>query len=144
MLADDITKRNLSLVSIKDNGPLIYPSEDVVSVLIVCARHFHYHVRGLDGKQINSSKRLYATVYRDVVRELSITRPGKILFPSLLQHDFDTHIVSEDYHSTQIMKAAIKFYLDEITSLRTAVHSKVKMRFKKTWQATATEQACAV
>ena len=51
-------------------------------------------------------------MYRDVVRELSITRPGKILFPSLLQHDIDTHSVSEDYHSTQIMKAVIKFYLD--------------------------------
>ena len=111
MLADDITKRNLSLISLKDNGGLIYPSEDVVAILIVCEKYFHCYVRGVEGNGINSSKKLHATLFRDIVRDLSTTRPDKILFSSLLQHDLDTHCISEDFHSTQIMKAIIKLYL---------------------------------
>jgi hypothetical protein len=111
MMADDITKRNYSLISLKDNGGLVYPSDDVVTILIVCEKYFHCHVRGVDGHGMNSSKKLQATLFRDIVRELSTTRPGKILFTSLLQHDLDTHSMTEDYHSTQVMKAIIKSFL---------------------------------
>ena len=112
LLSDDFTNKNLSLIGLKDNGGLIYPSDDVITVVMVCEKHFHRRVLGITGKGINTSKHLSALLSRDIIRELSSTRPGKILFSSLLHHDIQTHCVNEDFHSTQIMKTIIKYYLD--------------------------------
>ena len=61
--------------------------------------------------KVNSAKKLREKVTMAILTDLSTTRPGKVLFESLLQHDLDCHDVSEDYHSTQIMKAVINKYI---------------------------------
>ena len=41
----------------------------------------------------------------------SVTRPGSVVFSSLVQHDIDTRTKREEFHSTQIMKGAVASYL---------------------------------
>ncbi len=110
MIESDRKKKHLSLIAMQDNGGLIYPSEDVVKILAVCGKYFKAYVRG-DGTGINPSKNLHAKLSNTILSELSITRPGQVLFSSLLQHDINTHNPGEDFHSTQIMKAVISMYL---------------------------------
>ena len=124
MIASDVKKRHFSLIAIKDNGGLVYPSDDIVKVLNVCEKYFLMYVRG-DGDQISASKNIHAKLQNSIVSELSMTRPGKVLFSSLLQHDIDTHTISDDFHSTQIMKATVASYL-KMRILRYAQDAVVK------------------
>ena len=110
MIASDTTKKHLSLIAIKDNGGLIYPSEDIVKILCVSEKYFKEYVSG-DNFTINASKKLHGKLSNAIITELSTTRPGQVLFSTLLHHDIDTHNPSEDLHSTQIMKAVISLYL---------------------------------
>ena len=64
-----------------------------------------------NGDGISASKNLRAKLQHSIVSELSITRPGNVLFSSLLEHDIETHTITEDFHSTQIIKATIASYL---------------------------------
>ena len=64
-----------------------------------------------DGDGISASKNLRAKLQHSIVSELSITRPGNVLFSSLLEHDIETHTITEDFHSTQIMKGVVASYL---------------------------------
>ena len=112
LMATDRTKRYLSLISLKDNGGLVYPSDDVVKIVMVCDKYFRRLVLGDDGNGISASKSLRKNLSSAVINELSSTRPGSILFESLLEHDIDTHVPTEDFHSTQIMKAIVSSFLD--------------------------------
>ena len=111
MISNDRKKRYFSLIGIKDNGGLVYPSDDIVKIIVVCEKYFLMFVAGTSGQEINASKKMYAKLHHTIVTELSTTRPGKILFESLLQHDINTHTVREDFHSTQIMKSVVTSYL---------------------------------
>ena len=110
MISADRTKRSLTLIAIKDNGGLVYPSDDVVSIVTTCEKYFKMYVRG-NGEENNSSKTLFAQLKNTIIADLSITRPTHLLFSSLLQHDIDMHYVDEDYHSTQIMKAVVTRFI---------------------------------
>ena len=99
MIESDRTKKHLSLIAMKDNGGLIYLSEDVVKILVVCDKYFKGYVRG-DGTGINPSKLLHVNLSNTIVSELSITRPEQVLFSSFLQHDINTHNPGEYFHST--------------------------------------------
>ena len=47
-----------------------------------------------------------------IISELSYTRPARtLLFSSLLQHDVDNHSITEDFHSTQVMKVVVRLFL---------------------------------
>ena len=87
------------------------------------------HVGGKDGENISASKNLRAKLQHAIISELSVTRPGSVLFSSLLQHDIDTHTIREDFHSTQIMKGVVASYL-KIMLLRHA-HEYTKSVVKK-------------
>ena len=108
MISNDTTKSHFALIRVKDNGGLVYPSDDIVKILEVCDKYFNDRNNG-DG--ISASKNLRAKLQHSIVSELSITRPGNVLFSSLLEHDIETHTITEDFHSTQIMKATIASYL---------------------------------
>ena len=111
MIEPDRSKWYLSLISTKDNGGLTYPSQDIVQIVTVCEKYFKRYVSGDDYTSINSSKNLRVRLTNSIVKELSTTRPGKILFQDLLEHDVHTHNPCEDLHSTQIMKGVIQLYL---------------------------------
>lgn len=115
MISADKSNSHLSLISIKDNGDLVYPSEEIVTIVVTCDKFFKRYVREkLNG--INASRYLEPQLTNTIVNELSITRPGKILFSGLLEHDIESHLLTEDYHSTQIMEAVISKYGQEYTS----------------------------
>ena len=110
LLTKDIRKHHLSLIALKDNGGLVYPSDDIISIVKVCETYFKTYVRGY-GKGINVSRNLMAKLQLAIVSELSQTRPENILFVEHLQIDIDTHALTEDLHSTQVMKAVIDRFL---------------------------------
>ena len=111
MIESDKQKRHLSLIAIKDNGGLVYPSEDVVQVVRVCEKYFKLFVCGEDMVKVNSSKNLRLKLTNTIINELRYTRPGKVLFECLLDHDLDYYQVTEDFHSTQVMKGIVQKYV---------------------------------
>jgi hypothetical protein len=112
MITTDRNKRHLSLISIKDNGGLVYPSDDIMTIIRTCEKYFKLYVRGTGSDlQINASKKLRANLHHAIISELSETRPNNILFAGLLQHDIDNHCFGDDLHSTQVMKAFVSSFL---------------------------------
>ena len=57
MIASDKEKHYLSLIAIKDNGGLLFPSEDIVRI-VVSEKYFKAVVTGIEGHEINASKNL--------------------------------------------------------------------------------------
>ena len=57
MIASDKEKHYLSLIAIKDNGGLLFPSEDIVRI-VVSEKYFKAVVTGIEGHKINASKNL--------------------------------------------------------------------------------------
>ena len=90
----------------------MYPAEDIVKIVMVCERYFNSAVSGVSGSSINASKKLRSKLSVAIITELSTTRPDQILFKSLLHHDIENHIIGEDLHSTQIMKAVVSAYMN--------------------------------
>ena len=109
MISKDETKGHLSLIALRDNGGLIYPSDDIVKIVQVCEKYFKYHIRGKYA--MIASKNLQIRMEIAIIAELSTTRPGQILFEDLLQHDVNEHSPLEDYHSTQIMKSVVRRFI---------------------------------
>ena len=66
---DDISKNYLSLVSIKDRGGLVYPSEDVFKIISICELAFKFHCSGDDffNPKINSVKNLKGKITHHVL-----------------------------------------------------------------------------
>ena len=64
------------------------------------------------GEDINASKNLRRYLINAIIADLSITRPSHVLFCSLLQHDIETHFINEDLHSTQLMKAIVRKFIN--------------------------------
>ena len=111
LLTKDKRMHHLSLIALKDNGGLVYPSDDIVRIVKVCEKYFKVYVRGHGAKGINASRNLMGKLQLGIITELSQTRPDSILFKDLLQHDVDTHVATEDLHSTQIMKEVVSKFL---------------------------------
>ena len=111
MLSSNKSYFNLSLIQQKDRGGLIYPSNDVVTILSVAERVFKYYVVGADNlnPSISSCKNLQLKLISTVLLELS----DKLIFSELFRHDIDNHHdISEDFHSTQITKAVIREFIN--------------------------------
>ena len=112
LITSERNKKYLSFIALKDNGGLVYPAEDIVKIGMVCERYFNSAVSGVSGLSINASKKLRSKLSVAIITELSTTRPDQILFKSLLHHDIENHIIGEDLHSTQIMKAVVSAYMN--------------------------------
>ena len=56
LITSDREKKYLSFVALKDNGGLVYSSEDVVKIIVVCERYFRCVVSGETGLSMNASR----------------------------------------------------------------------------------------
>ena len=111
MLSSNKYYFNLSLVTQKDRGGLVYPSTDIVEILSIAERVFKSFVIGADNRNpgISSSKHLRLKMTNIIMSELF----HKDMFTELFYHDLDYHNdISEDFHSTQIQKDVIKEFLN--------------------------------
>ena len=59
MISNDTTKSHFALIRVKDNGGLVYPSDDIVKILEACDKYFNIYVRN-NGDGISASKNLRA------------------------------------------------------------------------------------
>ena len=111
MLSNNSTKhRFLSLVALKDRGGLVYPSDGILKVVNMAERIFKQFVCGISPNEmkINNTRNLQAKLVNKVVAELSRSS----IFSNLQRHDIDNFNITEDFHSTQIIKAvATKFFV---------------------------------
>ena len=91
----------------KDNGGLLYPSADVVTVLSVSENVFKQYCVGKS--KMSSGKFLRSRMRVRVLQELY----DRDLFKSLRRHDID-HLdpIAEDLHSTQLCKLIAEKYLN--------------------------------
>ena len=99
----------LALTALKDNGGLVYISEDVLKVLNMTERVFKQFVCGNDPHdlKINSTKNLAGKLLNKTLYELA----DSSVFNNLRQHDIEFHCADTDFHSTQIIKSVAKKYL---------------------------------
>ena len=100
----------LSLTALKDNGGLVYISEDVMTVLKVTERVFKQFVGGDDPQdlKISNTRKLRGKLISKVVHELSHSR----VFINLRQHDMEFYSEDSDWHSLQIIKSVARKYLN--------------------------------
>lgn len=87
--SNDDAIQNIDLISIKNRGGLIFPSQSVIDILKVCERY----VRKLIAMKEMGSPRLQQKMKSEILAELS-RRP---LFSSLRQHDLDTLTEGESH-----------------------------------------------
>ena len=101
----------LSFTALKDNGGLIYVSEDVFKVLNMSERVFKQFVCGDDPHclKINATRRLAVKLVNKVSHE--ILTSGLRVFNSLWRHDLDYDCGDSDFHSTQLIKNIARKYL---------------------------------
>ena len=100
---------NLSLVTQKDRGGLVYPSTDIVKILSIAERVFKSFVIGADNRNPGISSSKHLRLKMTILSELS----DKDMFTELFYHDLGYHNdISEDFHSTQIQKAVIEEFLN--------------------------------
>ena len=78
LLTKDKRMHHLSLIALKDNGGLVYPSDDIVRIVKVCEKYFKVYVRGHGAKGINASRNLMGKLQLGIITELSQTRPDSI------------------------------------------------------------------
>ena len=116
----------LSLIALKDNGGLVYPSIDVVKIISLAERVFRQFVSGTDAENLNisSDKKLYLKLLTKTVYEATISGIFSELFPHDLQYACN---LDEDLHSTQLCKTIAGNYL----SLRLARYGQEFMIEKK-------------
>ena len=95
---DDISKNYLSLVSIKDRGGLVYPSEDVFKIISICELAFKFHCSGDEffNPKINSVKNLKGKITHHVISELRF----KHVLLAVHKCDYENEFGSEDLHSS--------------------------------------------
>ena len=100
----------LSLVALKDNGGLVYASEEVVRILSIAERIFRQFVSGtfpMDPK-ISATKKLHLKLLTKTVYEATIND----IFYELFSHDMEYATnLDEDLHSSQLIKEIASRYL---------------------------------
>ena len=95
-----------TLIKVKDNGGLLYPSADVLTVLSVTESVFKEFC--INCLMPQSSKSLRSKMKVKIMEILF----DKDVFDSLAVHDFDTHCPTQDMHSSQLCKAIAHKYID--------------------------------
>ena len=107
---------SLSLISSKDRGGLVTPSSSVVSVVKISERYIK--VALLNPRTINK---------RALANSIFMESSSQNLFRDLNQHDIQNEAVSEDLHSTQLMKKIIDYHSAWLQKL---VYSFIKKKIK--------------
>ena len=100
----------LSLVALKDNGGLIYASEDVIKIISIAERVFRQFVSGTSPEepQVSGTKRLHLKLLTKTVYEATISD----VFRDLFLHDMERATnLDEDLHSTQLIKEVASRFL---------------------------------
>ena len=95
------------LITSKDRGGLLYPSEDVLKILKTCEIVFKGMVSGdnFQEPKINQKSNLNLKLRNMVLRTL----PCRLF--SDLECDFNNEIVAEDLHSFQVTKEVITWFM---------------------------------
>ena len=96
------------LISSKQRGGLLVPSETVLKLVEACEKCFRIMVCGHSGDSISSLKNIDLLLFKAVLRYQDSAR----IFFDLGRHDIETWTVSDDMHSTQLQKQVCKAFLN--------------------------------
>ena len=101
--------KHLHLINSKNRGGLVLPSKHVVHIVNICERVFRVSVCGVDSKmqKVSSRKNLKFLMVHLINQELA----SKYLFPELNEHDVEHEMLTEDLHSSQLLKTIIEKYV---------------------------------
>lgn len=110
--------RHMWLINSKNRGGLVLPSNGVVKAVFVCERVFRAFVFGTDAskQQISSRQNIKVLMIHAINQQLS----HECLFPELNEHDLEHEILTEDLHSSQLLKKIIEHFI----TLRLATYAK--------------------
>ena len=99
----------LSLISLKNRGGLILPSKGVFQILVKSEKAFRVAVCGVDSRRpvISARKNLKSIMVNIIYQQLA----SDVIFPELNKHDLEHEILTEDLHSTQLIKKIIDKYV---------------------------------
>ena len=97
------------LINSKNRGGLLFPSLHVIKIVNMCEKVFRVAVMGVNsGKQeISSKKNLRFLMVHLINQELA----EECFFPELHDHINDHEILTEDMHSSQLLKKIIDRYV---------------------------------
>jgi hypothetical protein len=99
-----------SFTSIRDNGKLLYASEDMFRIIKEADKSLRKQLISGDGPIKGVTSKTTLLVTRDVLQAIGLS-----VFPSIWQHSIDTHCLSSaDDHGTQIVKEACKIFCKTI------------------------------
>ena len=107
---DNMFAMHLSLVLVKNNGGLYFPTMDVLKILRISEIVFKVFVSGSDFRAptISSKKNMKNRMINQVMRELL----EKYIFHPLLLHDLEHDSGTEDIRSTQLCRTIADRYFD--------------------------------
>ena len=99
----------LSFINLKNLGGLNIPSISVIKIIEKCEQIFRVFIIGLNSTMLTTSSRknLKSLMVYKINQELACEK----LFPELNEHDLDHEILTEDMHSSQLLKKIINKYL---------------------------------
>ena len=94
------------MIIVKDRGGLISPSVDVCKVVTTAEKYFRHFISGLDSDKldISPSQHSFNRLRLMILSEL-YTQP---LFENLDEHDKYHDILTEDLHSSQLIKTIVR------------------------------------
>lgn len=104
------TTTSLSLISLKNRGGLVLPSNGVTKIIFASERAFQVLIHETRSKKqkISSRRNLKTIMVHLINQELA----EKSLFPELNEHDVDHEAITEDLHSSQLIKQIIEKYIN--------------------------------
>ena len=99
---------SVSLVNSKNQGGLVIPSKNVISVVRLSEKLFNFHVIGIDTSKLKISSDKLLT--RKLLTSLNNIVVDKKLFFNLKDHDVEVSIIDEDFPSTQLIKKISEYH----------------------------------
>ena len=99
----------LSLLNLKNHDGLFLPTKDVFEIVHTSEKVFQVAVCGIDTHNpvISSNKNIQAILVHTINQHLA----NKDLFSMLNNHDLEHETLTEDLHSSQLMKKIIEKYV---------------------------------
>ena len=110
--------RHMWLINSKNRGGLVLPAYAVVKIVSVCERVFRASVCGINAnkQQISARKNIKVVMIHAINQQLA----PECLFPELNEHDLEHEILTEDLHSSQLLRKIIEHFI----TLRLATYGK--------------------